>query len=483
MNVLLSFVGYRDPFVTDDEGEVVRPGPILDLLCHRDFDQLVLFGTEGTTEQLRSLKSHLEPSTLDLEDFPLDVEDPTDYTAILLGLRNHLQEVQEEKEDANLYVSVASGTPQMHASWLMLVAGGELPARILHTRPPEHVTPEKPPVAELDLQRPEFPEIRAPIRAEYASSTFPDVGKAVQEIGIVGKHPAIQRAIEVVAMVAPQTSVPVLILGETGTGKELFARLVHKLSGRPSDRFVPVNCASIPEDLAESMLFGHRKGAFTGASEDRSGLFDRADGGTLFLDEIGELSTQIQSKLLRALEENVVEPVGAEQPHEVDARVVAATNRDLEKEIEAGRFREDLYYRLEMTEIELPPLRNRRSDIPRLALHFLDRSNEEFEKQVRLSTEAIETLQRARFPGNIRDLENVVGRAVLLAKDKFISSEDLDVHSSSVESQKTEVLPEPQTVGRCTQSCPLSTPLNALPLRDESLVHYLRLYVAEGASP
>ncbi len=304
MDILLTFVGYRDPFVESEEGEVVRPGPVLDLLRHRDFDQLILFGTEGTTEQLSSLRSHLENSTVDLEEFVLDIEDPTDYTVILSELRGHLQEIQEAREEANFYVSVASGTPQMHASWLMLVAGGELPARILHTRPPEHVTPEKPPAAELDVQRPEFPEIRAPVRTEYASSTFPDVEEAVQEIGIVGKHPEIQRAIEVVAMVAPQTSVPVLILGETGTGKELFARLVHKLSGRPSDRFVPVNCASIPEDLAESMLFGHRKGAFTGASEDRSGLFDRADGGTLFLDEIGELSAQIQSKLLRTLEEN-----------------------------------------------------------------------------------------------------------------------------------------------------------------------------------
>lgn len=444
MDVLLTFVGYRDPFVEDEEGGVVRPGPILDLLHHRDFDRLVLFGTEGTTEQLSSLTSHLENSTVDLEDFALDIEDPTHYADILSELRGQLQEVQNEHEGANFYVSVASGTPQMHASWLMLVAGGELPARILHTRPPEHVTPEKPAVAELDLQRPEFPEIRAPVRAEYASSTFPDVRKTVQEVGIVGRHPEIQRAIEVVAMVAPQTSVPVLILGETGTGKELFARLVHRLSGRPADRFVPVNCASIPEDLAESMLFGHRKGAFTGASEDRSGLFDRADGGTLFLDEIGELSTQIQSKLLRVLEENVVEPVGAEQPHEVDARVVAATNRDLEKEIEAGRFREDLYYRLEMTEIELPSLRDRRSDIPRLALHFLDRRNEEFEKQVRLSTEALEILQSAPFPGNVRDLENVVGRAVLLSQSEVIVPEDLEISSTSSQSPEPEFLPEPQ---------------------------------------
>lgn len=439
MDVLLTFVGYRDPFVEEDSS---RRGPILDLLHHRTFDELVLFSTEGTGKRTASLKKHFDSAEIGVQEVALDIEDPTDYPTILSELRAHLQEIQEDNQGANFYVSVASGTPQMHASWLMLVAGGELPARILHTRPPEYVTPEKPAVAELDLQRPEFPEIRAPVRAEYAPSPLPDVEVACREVGIVGNHSEIERAIEIVAMVAPQTSVPVLILGETGTGKELFARLVHKLSGRLSDRFVPVNCASIPNELAESMLFGHRKGAFTGASEDRSGLFDRADGGTLFLDEVGELTTQIQSKLLRVLEEGRIQPVGAEQSHKVDARVVAATNRDLEKEIEEGRFRKDLYYRLQMSEITLPPLRDRRSDIPRLALHFLDQSNEEFDKNVRLSTEALEALQNRDFPGNIRDLKNVIGRAVLLAKDSVITAEDLDLSAASDQSSAYG-LPEP----------------------------------------
>lgn len=441
MNVLLSFVGYRDPFVTDDEGEVVRPGPILDLLRRRDFDQLVLFGTEGTTEQLRSLKSHLETSTLDLEDFLLDIEDPTDYTAILLGLRNHLQEIQEKREGANLYVSVASGTPQMHASWLMLVAGGEIPARILHTRPPEHVTPEKSAVAELDVQQPEFSEIRAPVQARYVSATFPDVEEAVREVGIIGDHPSIREAVEVVAAVAPQTSVPILILGETGTGKELFARLAHRLSECPSDRFVPVNCASIPGELAESTLFGHEKGAFTGAVERRLGLFDRADGGTLFLDEIGELPLQMQSKLLRVLEDGVITPVGAEESHSVNTRVVAATNRDIEEEVESGEFREDLYYRLNMAEVSLPPLRKRRPDIPRLALHFLDLSNEEFGEDVRLSSQALIYLQNAEFPGNVRDLKNIVGRAVLLTDKEVIEPEDFDSISLGGETNRA-ITPE-----------------------------------------
>lgn len=426
MDILLTFVGYRDPFVENEEGEVVRPGPVLDLLRHRDFDQLILFGTEGTTEQLSSLRSHLETSTVDLEEFVLDIEDPTDYTVILSELRGHLQEIQEAWEEANFYVSVASGTPQMHASWLMLVAGGELPARILHTRPPEHVTPEKPAVAELDVQKPEFPEIRAPVQARYVSATFPDIEEAVREVGIIGDHPTIQKAVDMVAAVAPQTSVPILILGETGTGKELFARLSHRLSGHPPDRFVPVNCAAIPEDLAESTLFGHEKGAFTGATERKLGLFDRADGGTLFLDEVGELPMQMQSKLLRVLENGVITPIGAEESHSVNTRVVAATNRDIEHEIEAGNFREDLYYRLNMAEVTLPPLRSRRADIPRLALHFLDLSNEEFGQDARLSSRALIRLQNTKFPGNIRDLKNIVGRAVLLTDKEVIEPEDLD---------------------------------------------------------
>jgi DNA-binding NtrC family response regulator len=423
MDVLLTFVGYRDPFVGDDSS---RRGPVLDLLHHRTFDEIILFSTDGTIRQTKSLIQHLDTSEIKVQDLSLDIKDPTDYPTILSELRTNLQRVQEERGKANYYISVASGTPQMHASWVMLVAGGEIPARILHTRPPEYVTSEKPPVAELDVQQPEFPEIRAPVQTRYASATFPDVEEAVREVGIIGDHPTIQEAIEVVAAVAPQTSVPILILGETGTGKELFARLSHRLSGHPPDRFVPVNCASIPEDLAESTLFGHKKGAFTGATERRLGLFDRADGGTLFLDEVGELPVQMQSKLLRVLENGVITPIGAEESHSVNTRVVAATNRDIEQEIESGNFREDLYYRLNMAEVTLPPLRSRRSDIPRLALHFLDLSNEEFGQDVRLSSRALVHLQNAEFPGNIRDLKNIVGRAVLLTEKEVIEPEDFD---------------------------------------------------------
>jgi DNA-binding NtrC family response regulator len=423
MDVLLSFVGYRDPFV---QGDSSRKGPILDLLHHRTFDEIVLFSTEGTQEQTASLQEHLKSAEIGVQEIALDIEDPTDYPTILSELRSHLQEIQEGNEGINFYISVASGTPQMHASWVMLAAGGELPARILHTRPPQHVTSEKPAVAELDVQRPGFPEIRAPVQTRYVPASFPDVEEAVREVGIIGDHPTIREAVEVVAAVAPQTSVPILILGETGTGKELFARLSHRLSGHPPDRFVPVNCASIPEDLAESTLFGHEKGAFTGATERKLGLFDRADGGTLFLDEIGELPMQMQSKLLRVLENGVITPIGAEESHSVNTRVVAATNRDIEHEIEAGNFREDLYYRLNMAEVTLPPLRSRRADIPRLALHFLDLSNEEFGQDARLSSRALLRLQNTKFPGNIRDLKNIVGRAVLLTDKEVIEPEDLD---------------------------------------------------------
>jgi DNA-binding NtrC family response regulator len=439
MDVLLTFVGYRDPYVTTESGGTVREGPILDLVSRRNFDHVVLFSTEGTSSQCNSLQDKLTGRDLESTQIPLEISDPTDYLSILKTLRDHLPEVLSTHQGASVYVSVASGTPQMHASWVMLVAGGELPARILHTRPPQHVTPEKPAVAELDVQQPEFPEVRAPVRARYVSATFPDVEEAVREIGIVGDHPAVRKAVEVVAAVSPQTSVPVLILGETGTGKELFARLAHRLSGRPSDRFVPVNCASIPEELAESTLFGHEKGAFTGASERRTGLFDRADGGTLFLDEVGELPLQMQSKLLRVLEGGIITPVGAEASHSVNTRIIAATNRDIKEQIESGKFREDLYYRLNMAEIRLPPLRKRRSDIPRLALHFLDLSNEEFGKDARLSSEALLHLQQAELPGNVRDLKNIVGRAVLLADDEVIEPQDLDAVAAQAETGHTAI--------------------------------------------
>jgi two-component system response regulator PilR (NtrC family) len=233
--------------------------------------------------------------------------------------------------------------------------------------------------------------------------------------GIVGKSPAMREVFELVGRIAP-TRANVLIVGESGTGKERIARSIHFVSEQKDGPFVPLNCGAIPENLIESELFGHKRGAFTGADADKVGLFEAARGGTIFLDEIGELPLALQPKLLRVLQERKVKPVGAVAEIEFDARVIAATNRDLEAEVKAGRFREDLYFRLNVLQLDLPPLRERVEDIPLLAHTFLEKYSKEYRRPVeRIDPAAMERLLAFRFPGNVRQLENIIERAVALA--------------------------------------------------------------------
>ena len=236
----------------------------------------------------------------------------------------------------------------------------------------------------------------------------------VQEFGdIIGQSPSLKNVLQQIDLVAA-TDASVLILGESGTGKELVAREIHRRSQRHERSMVKCNCASIPRELYESEFFGHAKGAFTGAISDRAGRFQLADGGTLFLDEVGEIPLDMQSKLLRVLQEGEFERVGEERTQRVDVRIVAATNRDLKQEIEAKRFREDLYYRLNVFPIQIAPLRERKEDISVLAAHFVDLSARNLNRAPpRLTQGNILQLQRYDWPGNIRELQNVIERAVI----------------------------------------------------------------------
>jgi two-component system response regulator HydG len=240
---------------------------------------------------------------------------------------------------------------------------------------------------------------------------------------IIGQSASLRRVLDIVGQAAPSTAT-VLILGESGTGKELIARTVHSRSGRQG-AFVPVNCAAIPESILEAELFGHEKGSFTGATARREGRFARAQGGTLFLDEIGELSPSVQVKLLRVLQEGEYEPVGG-RTVKTDARIVAATNRDLKAEVDAGRFREDLYYRLNVIAVTAPPLRSRREDIPLLVDHFLAVYSEKNRRaRPQVSRDVLTKLVDYDWPGNVRELENAIERAVVLSRSDVLRLDEL----------------------------------------------------------
>jgi two-component system response regulator AtoC len=242
--------------------------------------------------------------------------------------------------------------------------------------------------------------------------------------GIIANSAGMTKALALAERVA-QHPTTALVTGESGTGKELIARLIHEASGRPG-AFVPVNCGAIPENLLESELFGHVKGSFTGATADRTGLFEEADGGTLFLDEVGELPQSLQVKLLRALQEGEIRRVGESKPRQVDVRIVAATARDLEAEVQSGGFRSDLYYRINVVRIHLPPLRHRTDEIPLLARHFLASYNEALEMDLQgFDVAALKCMASYGWPGNVRELENVVERAMVLADGEMIEEEDL----------------------------------------------------------
>lgn len=272
--------------------------------------------------------------------------------------------------------------------------------------------------------------------------------------GIVGKSNAMQALFHDASRLA-KSDAPILILGESGTGKELLARAIHSESPRHDAPFVPINCASIPADLMESEFFGHVKGAFTGANEARKGLFQSAQGGSLFLDEIGEMPVNLQAKLLRALQEKTVRPVGSEREEPVDVRIIAATHRHLEKEIEQENFRSDLFYRLETFSLRIPPLRERGTDIEHLVFALIDKHAEAQHKQIeQIEPDALNSLLSYTYPGNVRELENAIMRAVTLSEEGTLQHQDLperlreqvnhDVGTTITHTPSGEVLPGTQ---------------------------------------
>ncbi len=440
--VLLSFVGSQDPISRDHED-----GPILTMAANKKFDIFALFHTndKNTLDNAMIVAHRIKeghPEAL-VNLFPLSIDDPTSYSQLLSAMRKVCRILTENKASREYFVSVASGTPAMHACWLMLTASGEIPANILYLRRPQYVQKGQPLISEINPRAREFPRILP----HTTMDDLPDVtdvnlDEALNQAGIIGDAPCLQEEIDL-AVRYSNSDFPVLIFGESGTGKELFARLIQKTSKRRDKEFFPINCGAIPSELVESELFGHVKGAFTGATSDKKGAFGNADGGILFLDEIGEFPLSAQVKLLRVLEEQEITPVGG-VPKKIDVRIIAATHRDLEDDCDHGRFRKDLFYRLNVLCFTLPPLRDRGSDIGKIALSTLDKCNQRDKKNKQFTQDALNAIYCYDWPGNARELVSSIERAFVVAKTSMIDVNDLwgNLHSKNRQEQKKPVFHE-----------------------------------------
>jgi two-component system, NtrC family, nitrogen regulation response regulator NtrX len=333
------------------------------------------------------------------------------------------------KDRDGLSVLEAAGTRTREIPIVMISGHANVETAVKAVRLGAYDFLEKP----LSLERVILTAQKAIERRDLLAEIASFRGKAASQAQLIGTSGPMTRLKEEIARVAP-TGARVLIVGENGTGKELVARAVHRLSSRGDSPLVEVNCAAIPEELIESELFGHAKGSFTGASEDRRGKFEEADGATLFLDEVGDMSARTQAKVLRALQEGRFTRVGGTKPISSDARILSATNKDLPDQIRRGNFREDLYFRLAVVPIQVPPLRERAEDIPEMAAHFLAEASRQFgTRPKRLAPDAIAALQSYSWPGNVRELKNLLERLLILSPDEEIAVEDLPFSTNSLE--------------------------------------------------
>lgn len=422
----------------------MRAGPILTVVAERPFDRVYLFTTPKAAELSEQTAAviHERHPGVSVKVLEVPLKDPTNYLGILRQLRSHFKQIHSTHPEAEYSISVSSGTPHMHACWLLLAASGEIPAKILQSNPPEFVPEGKSPVREIDIHQKDFPTITRTIDGpDPDRDDESSIADACRELGIVGEDPAFLKSLHEAYVYSQYDDFHILLQGETGCGKEHFAHFLHHLGPRSGRPIITVNCSSIPENLVESQLFGHKRGAFTGASVDYEGKFKAADKGVLFLDEIGELPLTAQAKLLRALDQGEIEPVGATRPIKVDVRIIAATHRNLREMVQKGTFREDLYQRFGST-IQIPSLRSRKIDIPILTTHTLSAWNARHQHQKKISPAAISELIRHPWPGNVRELRRVVQQAAMFASGTVIQPDDLRFENS-LPSNATHSLPDP----------------------------------------
>ncbi len=424
VTTLVSWLGRTDLRAVD-ESERVGLGPVAQALQTGRFCRLELicdYTTDETAPYLAWLKDQSEtPAT----PHYVTLESPIDFGAIYQHARQIVSEtIASQQKGHGLTFHLSPGTPAMAAVWIIL-AKTRFPAELIESSIQHGVRTASVP---FDISADFLPDLLARPDRELERLTAGLAPVAPEFADIIHHSPVMQRVIARARRVAPR-SIPVLIEGESGTGKELLARAIHQASSRCERPFVTVNCGAIAPELVESELFGHEKGAFTGATQSRKGYFEAADTGTLFLDEIGELPKPAQVKLLRSLQEGEVTRVGATTPIKVNVRILAATNRTLAAEVAAGRFREDLFYRLAVAVIDLPPLREREGDAGLLLDHFLDQVNQESASEPGYSHKKISVAARKLlidhpWPGNVREMLNTLRRAAVWTAGETIDAED-----------------------------------------------------------
>ncbi len=401
-------------------------GPVAQAVAQRSYGEMVLLNNweQTTAENYVTWLQKKTNSQITLHNIPLS--SPTNFGEIYQAASTIIsKKIQEHGPGANLVFHLSPGTPAMAAVWILL-AKTRFPSELIESSQAHGVRTASVP---FDISADFIPDLfRKPDQTlERLASGLPAAAPEFDDI--IHRSEVMQRVILKTRRIAPR-SIPVLIEGESGTGKELFARAIHDASHRKDKPFVAINCGAIPSELVESELFGHEKGAFTGASAVRVGHFEAAHKGTLFLDEIGELPKKMQVKLLRTLQEGEVKRIGATQARQVDIRIIAATNRNLIDEIAAGSFREDLFYRLAVAVIKLPPLRNRAGDTSLLIDQFMEQinresSNEPGYKHKKISASARNLLLLHSWPGNVRELQNTLTRAAVWSVDEEIGEKDI----------------------------------------------------------
>jgi len=469
--ILAAWVGSTD-LRARTEGETVGLGPIAQALDSRRFDEVVLLSNYGKVQEEAYLRWLAARTTTCIRLEHLTLSGPTEFGEIYsaaVGVVERL--VARHPDGMALTFHLSPGTPAMAAVWIIL-AKTRFPAELIESSRERGVRTASVP---FDISADFLPDLlRQPDRELQRLSTgLPP--EAPEFADIVHRSRVMQRLVLKARRIAPR-SVPVLIEGDTGTGKELLARAIHRASPRRERPFIGVNCGAIPAELVESELFGHEKGAFTGAAARRKGHFVEAEGGTLFLDEVGELPRAAQVKLLRVLQEMEVVPLGSSRAQKIDVRLIAATNRSLAEEVASGAFREDLFHRLAVAVLRLPSLRERREDLGALIDHVLAQVNREGTEQPgyvdkRLSPGARNLLLSHRWPGNVRELQNTLRRAAIWSADQRLSTEDI----RDALLQAGDALPREAVLGR-----PLGESLDLPGILTTVARHYLERALDEA---